>query len=388
MQHWTSTDITQAFTQRFGQAPTLLVRACGRINLIGEHTDYNNGYVLPAAIDKHLYFAIAENGTTTCRFYAADIDQTGTADLQQLVPAAQLWLTYLRGIAQQFQAAGKALRGVDVAFGGNLPIGAGVSSSAALECGFAFALNTLFDGGYTRPELAELAQRSSQQFVGIPCGIMDQFASLMGKAGHFILLDCQRLVHRYIPADFGAYELVLLNTQVHHELASSAYGERVSECQAGVAYLQQHYPKVRSLRDVLPTMLELHREGLDPIVFRRCHYVINEHYRTLRACEHLQNGQIAALGQLLFDTHAGLRDDYEVSCPELDFLVDFASRTSGVVGARLMGGGFGGCTVNIVQREAVSRFVETAQGAYYQQFGKEPTQLQVQIADGTDTYTP
>ncbi len=376
--------IRTAFIQHFKTQPHLLVRACGRINLIGEHTDYNDGYVLPAAIDKHIYFAVAENHSSICRFYAADIQQFGEADLQHITKSDQLWLNYLRGILQQFQLAGKTLRGVDVAFGGDLPIGAGVSSSAALECGFAFALNTLFDGGFSRKELAQLAQRSSHQFLGIPCGIMDQFASVMGKANHFILLDCRSLEHRYIPADLGDYEIVLLNSNVHHELASSAYGERVAECKTGVIFLQKHDVNIQSLRDVTLPMLEAHQSEMSPVVFRRCKYVVTEHDRTLQACEYLQNGQIEALGQLLFSTHDGLRDDYEVSCTEIDFLVAFAKAFTGVAGARVMGGGFGGCTINLVRREAVQDFVKKAQSAYFQEFGIELGHLEVRIADGTE----
>lgn len=376
--------IKSFFAVKFGHNPTLLVRACGRINLIGEHTDYNDGFVLPAAIDKHLYFAMAENGTSECRFYAADIEETGTADLKRLVKDKRLWLNYLRGILQQFQLSGKEVRGVDVAFGGNLPIGAGVSSSAALECGFAFALNETFQTGFTRLELAKLAQHSSHQFLGIPCGIMDQFASLMGKAGHFMLLDCRSLEHRYVPGKLLDYQLVLLNSNVHHELASSAYGDRVAECRAGVAVLQKYFPDIKSLRDAGLPMLDAHRREMGEMVYRRCKYVVTEHLRTLQACEHLQNGEIDALGQLLFETHDGLSQDYEVSCPEIDFLVDIARSFDGVAGARVMGGGFGGCTINLVQKNMTYKFIHHAKVAYAQQFGIEATDILVNLSDGTN----
>ncbi len=376
--------IKSFFTTKFGQNPALMVRACGRINLIGEHTDYNDGFVLPGAIDKHLYFAIAENGTSECRFYAADIEDTGTTDLKRLVKDKKLWLNYLRGILQQFQLSGKEIRGVDVAFGGNLPIGAGVSSSAALECGFAFALNELFDAGLTRLELAKLAQNSSHQFLSIPCGIMDQFASLMGKAGHFMLLDCRSLEHRYVPGKLLDYQLVLLNSNVHHELASSAYGERVAECRAGVVVLQKYFPDVKSLRDAGLPMLDAHRKEMGETVYRRCKYVVTEHLRTLQACEHLQNGESNALGQLLFETHEGLSKDYEVSCPEIDFLVDIARGFDGVAGARVMGGGFGGCTINLVQINVADKFIHYAKVAYAQRFGIEATDILVNLSDGTN----
>lgn len=376
--------IKRLFNAKFGQNPSLMVRACGRINLIGEHTDYNDGFVLPGAIDKHLYFAMAENDTAECRFYAADIGASGTADLEHLVKGKDLWLNYLRGILQQFQLSGKTVRGVDVAFGGNLPIGAGVSSSAALECGFAFALNELFDAGLTRLELAKLAQNSSHQFLSIPCGIMDQFASLMGKAGHFILLDCRTLEHRYVSAELLDYQLVLLNSNVHHELASSAYGERVAECRAGVAVLQKYFPDVKSLRDIELPMLDAHRREMGETVYRRCKYVVTEHLRTLQACDHLQHGEIDVLGQLLFETHEGLSQDYEVSCPEIDFLVDLAKSFEGVAGARVMGGGFGGCTINLVEKKAIDKFIHHAKVVYAQQFGIEATDILVNLSDGTN----
>ncbi|MDX1940105.1 MAG: galactokinase [Saprospiraceae bacterium] len=384
MQQGNYENIQAVFQEKFGRQARLMIRACGRINLIGEHTDYNDGYVLPAAIDKHLYFAIAENGTSTCHFWAEDIKESGEADLKNLSKGKQLWLNYLCGILQQFQLDGKDVCGVDVAFGGDLPIGAGVSSSAALECGFGWALNQLFDAGYSKPDIARVARHSSNQFMGIPSGIMDQFASIMGKANHFILLDCRSLEHLYIPADLGDYQIVLLNSNVHHELASSAYSDRVAECRAGVAILQKYYTGIKSLRDVDLTMLESHQDEVNPIVFRRCKYVINEHNRTLKACEYLQNGQIEALGQLLFATHEGLRDDYEVSCVEIDFLVDIAKDFKGVAGARVMGGGFGGCTINLVKQDLVSDFVEKAKSAYYKKFKIELEHLKVNISDGTD----
>ncbi|MBK7870543.1 MAG: galactokinase [Saprospiraceae bacterium] len=384
MQNGNHASIQAIFQEKFGRQAILMIRACGRINLIGEHTDYNDGYVLPAAIDKHLYFAIAENGTSTCRFWAEDIKEAGEADLKNLIKGNQLWLNYLRGILQEFQLDGKDIRGVDVAFGGDLPIGAGVSSSAALECGFGWALNQLFNAGYSKSDIALVAHHSSNHFMGIPSGIMDQFASIMGRANHFILLDCRSLEHRYIPADLGDYQIVLLNSRVHHELASSAYSERVAECRAGVAILQKYYTDIKSLRDVDVSMLEKHQNEMNPTVFRRCKYVVNEHDRTLQACKYLQNGEMQALGQLLFKTHEGLRNDYEVSCAEIDFLVDFAKDFNGVAGARVMGGGFGGCTINLVKDDLVNDFVEKAKLAYYQRFGIDLEHLKVNISDGTD----
>ena len=377
------TDIQQAFRAIFGKDPACLVRACGRINLIGEHTDYNDGFVLPGAIDRYLFFAAAKNHTSTCKIHALDIQESASFEINQLEKGAKLWLNYLMGIFQQFQLSGHAMEGIDVVFGGNLPIGAGVSSSAALECGFATSLNHLFQGNFSNPEIAQLAQRSSHNFVGIPCGIMDQFASVMGRADHFILLDCRSLDYRYVPCDLKDYQIVLLDSKVHHELASSEYPVRVAECRAGIAYLQAVDPSIKSLRDASLPLLESYKNKMEDKIYRRCRYVITENERLLQACDYLQKGEIKSLGQLLYQTHAGLRDDYAVSCPELDFLVDTAAGIEGVAGARLMGGGFGGCTINLVQKQAVQNFIETMLFVYKKQFGIQSEAYLYNIVDGT-----
>lgn len=376
--------VKQSFENQFNKQPTLMVRACGRINLIGEHTDYNEGFVLPASVDKYIFYAIAENHTEQCNFYAVDIQETATISLHHLVKSGQLWLDYLQGIIQQFQKAGKTVRGVDVVFGGNLPIGSGISSSAALECGFGWALNQLFAAGYSKSEIAEVAHHSSNEFIGVPTGIMDQFASVMGKANHFILLDCRSLEYRYIPANLQNYQIVLLDSKVKHELGSSEYPVRVAECKAGVEYLQHFDANIKSLRDVTLPFLESHRAGLDDKIYRRCKYVVTENARVLIACEYLEQGDIKKLGQLMFETHAGLRDDYEVSCNEIDFLVDFATAYEGVAGARIMGGGFGGCTINLVKKNQVNDFIEKAKIAYTQRFDIQLEILLVEISEGTD----
>ena len=375
-------DIVDLYEERFDTQP-LLVRACGRINIIGEHTDYNDGFVLPAAVDKYIYFAIGENGTEDCHLYAADIRQSHSFNIKKIEPGEKLWANYLMGIMQQLQNRGVLLEGVDCVFGGNLPIGSGLSSSAALECGFAAGLNTLFQMEIGLVELAQLAQRSSHQFVGIPCGIMDQFASLLGRGGQAIKLDCRSLEYEYIPLELGDYELVLINTKVHHELASSEYPVRVRECGEGVAILQQFYPEVASLRDATMEMLAAHRAEFPEVIYKRCAYVIQENGRLEEATISLKNGNMQRLGELLYATHDGLRDEYEVSCPELDFLVDFARKFDGVVGARLMGGGFGGCTLNLVSKEAKEKFLREVTKAYFRQFGIHSEYYFVRPVDGT-----
>ncbi len=380
-------DIVEQFEQEFSSHP-ILVQACGRINIIGEHTDYNNGFVLPAAVDKYIYFAMAENGTGECHLHAANLKQQHSFSIQDIQPCDKLWANYLMGIMQQLQKEGVPLEGIDCVFGGNLPIGSGMSSSAALECGFAMGLNQLFRLEKRRVELAQLAQRSSHEFVGIPCGIMDQFASLLGRQGQAIKLDCRSLAYEYVPLALGDCELVLINSNVSHELASSAYSERVSECKEGVQVLQRHYGEVESLRDVTPDMLEEQREELREPVYRRCAYVIRENERLQEAAACLSDGRLERLGELLFETHAGLRDEYEVSCEEIDFLVDFSEGYEGVLGARVMGGGFGGCTINLVHKGRKEAFLSDAVKAYRKKFDIEAVSYAVNAVDGTRVRRP
>ncbi len=372
--------VQSAFEGRFSGQPQW-VRACGRINIIGEHTDYNDGYVLPSAIDKYLFFAVAENGTDECRFLACDIHEEYSARIGELTPGPKLWANYLMGIVLQFINDGKAVRGFDCAFGGNLPIGSGMSSSAALECGLAWSLNNLFDAGYSREALAKLAQRSSHTFVGIPCGIMDQFASLMGKERQLILLDCRSLEYAYIPFDTGNYRVVLLNSRVHHELASSAYVARVQECREAAAVAG-----VGSLRDLTPDQLKACRHQLSPVVYNRASYVVAENNRVMAACAALRNGDIMELGRLMFETHDGLRYLYEVSCPEIDLLVDFARSFEGVIGARVMGGGFGGCTINLVHKNRIQDFIDQAMAYYLLHTGIQPEAYLTESVDGTELF--
>ena len=376
-------DIKGLYESRFDNPP-ILVRACGRINIIGEHTDYNEGFVLPAAVDKYIFFALAENGTSEFHFYAANIKDSFNFHLRDLAPGEKVWANHLMGVLQQFQKDGVALEGIDCVFGGNLPIGSGMSSSAALECGFALGVSNLFNLDYSRKDLALLAQRASHEFVGVPCGIMDQFASLMGRDGQAIRLDCRSLNHEYIPLDLEDCELVLVNSRVSHDLGASEYPRRVAECKAGVAILQQHYPAISSLRDVTLDMLKLHRAELEDSVYRRCIYVVKENARLQEACRCLWNGGLERLGTLLLATHEGLRDEYEVSCPEIDYLVEFASEYPGVLGARMMGGGFGGCTLNLIRKEAKEKFLKDISKAYFQQFGLQSEYYFVRPVDGTD----
>ena len=374
--------VSRQFEALTTYAPALLLRAPGRINIIGEHTDYNQGLVLPGAIDRSLFFAVRTNGTQQLRFWALDIDESAVVDLAEVKPGKSLWLNYLLGIAEQFTQRGHQLMGLDVVLGGNLPVGAGVSSSAALECGMAMTWNLLLNAGYNGSELAQLAQQSSHQFVGIPCGIMDQFASLNGVKDHAIMLDCRDLSYRKVPVAIEGCEWVLLNSKVSHNLAESAYVKMVEECAQGVAVLQQHFPEIKSLRDATPPQVEQLKEAFPGKVYQRCRYIVGEYYRTLAMIDALAAGDATKAGQLLNLTQLGLAHDYEVSCPEIDFLFAQAYRHPGVYGARIMGGGFGGCTLNLVRKDARDAFVSEALAAYEAEFGKQGEELVVHLVDG------
>lgn len=379
--------IAATFQDRFGYAP-LLIRAPGRVNLIGEHTDYNEGFVLPAAIDKEIIFAVGLNDSSTARLFSYDEDAAYTLDLTAVQPGQTHWANYLKGVVAQFQKRGLRVPGFDCVFGGNVPIGAGMSSSAAVECGLAFALNELMKTELARLELARMSQLAEHEFAGVMCGIMDQFASLFGKAGYVVRLDCRSLEYEYFPFNTSDYRLVLCNSGVKHSLASTEYNTRRQECEQGVAVLQQHYPQVQSLRDATPEQLAKHRAELGDVVYRRCLYVVRENQRVLHACQHLTEGDMAAFGEQMYASHAGLRDDYEVSCRELDVLVEIARTTPGVLGSRMMGGGFGGCTINLVEVAHVEEFIRTATTSYKEQLDLRLETYQTTIVDGVGKLTP
>ena len=381
--------LTGTFQKRYGYAP-VLVRAPGRVNLIGEHTDYNGGFVLPAAIDKEIVFAVGLNGMKTARLYSHDKGEAHEVPLdgETVRPGKLLWANYLLGVVAQFQQRGVAVPGFDCVFGGNVPMGAGLSSSAAVECGLAFALDMLLHTGLSRLELACMSQRAEHEFAGVQCGIMDQFASLFGRPGQVVRLDCRSLEYEYFPFESDAYHLVLCNSGVKHSLASSEYNTRRAECEQGVAALRQHYPQVQTLRDVTLAQLEAHRAEIAPVVYQRCRYVVEENLRVEAACQYLMAGDMAAFGRQMFASHAGLRDDYAVSCAELDALERIARAHPGVLGARMMGGGFGGCTINLVRAEAVGDFIAHATAAYQRELGLALETYQTTIVGGVGARAP
>jgi len=374
--------LQQVFRERFNKEP-LIIGAPGRVNLIGEHTDYNNGFVLPGAVDKRIYVAIAPNNTNTVNVFANQFNETYSFPLDISEPHKG-WMNYLLGVSYHIQQQGKKIGGVDVLIDGDIPVGAGMSSSAALCSAYGFALNELFQLGFSRMDLAFIGQKTEHTFVGVKCGIMDQFASLHGKKGHVMKLDCRSLEYEYIPFDFPGYKIVLVNSMVSHSLAGSEYNVRRQQCEEGVAILKKHYGDINSLRDVEPAQLLQHKDELPAIVFDRCSYVVYEKERLLAGCEALRKNDLAAFGKLMYATHEGLSKKYSVSCTELDFLVERAQPIAGVMGARMMGGGFGGCTINIVQTDAVASFTEKIQQAFHGLFKKTPDVYVTQIEDGTN----
>ncbi|MDP3149792.1 MAG: galactokinase [Ignavibacteria bacterium] len=361
----------------------ILVRSPGRLNLIGEHTDYNMGFVLPAAIDKAVYFAIAQRTDRTCKLVAADLHEEHEFTLDRIVKSEKGWPNYLMGVVDQLIKAGYNLKGFNCVFGGDIPIGAGLSSSAAIEAGLTFALNHLFNLEIDKLSLVKLAQKAENEFVGVNCGIMDQFINIFGEDQHALCIDCRSLEYELVPFDYDHVSVVFFNTNVSHSLASSEYNLRREECTKGVEIIKKEFPAIRSLRDVQPEMLESFKTKMEPLTYRRCKYVVDENERLLKACDALKVHDLESFGSLLYQTHEGLSRDYEVSCPELDFLVDETKNIPAVYGARMMGGGFGGCTINIIENEAVAEVTSLIAKKYKEKFNREATVYVTKISAGT-----
>jgi galactokinase len=373
--------ITKIFLEKFKREPSVFI-APARINLIGEHTDYNEGFVMPAAVDRHITFAIALNGTDTFNFYSLDYDETASFDLASAQPGSG-WINYLMGVIHGMNRGGFTVSGVDCVFGSTIPVGAGLSSSAALCCGFAYGICRMQGLEVSRLEIAKVAQYSEHQFAGVRCGIMDQYASLFGEKNSALLLDCKTLTHEVLPVSLGDYCIMLIDTKVKHSLASTAYNDRRASCEAGVQMLQKYYPQVYSLRDATRTMLDRHQDEMGEEVYVKCTFVVDEIARTHEAAYLLRTGDIKSFGELLNKTHWGLSRAYDVSCEELDFLVTLAEdHKDAVIGARMMGGGFGGCTINLVRKSKVDFVKGYVHDKYFATFKKEPDFYLVTLADG------
>lgn len=374
--------IRSTYVQLFGEEP-YIVRSPGRVNLIGEHTDYNDGYVLPAAIDKAIYFAIMPRDDRALHFYAADLKEEYVGNLDELIPSEKGWANYLLGVFRQFEERSVPLRGCNCVFGGDIPIGAGLSSSAAIEAGLAFALREIFQIDIDNFELVKLAQRAENEFVGVQCGIMDQYVNIFGRKNAVLHIDCRTLEHTYHPVP-SSVAIVLFDTRVSHSLAASEYNKRRMECAQAVRIIAQRYPEVTHLRDVSPEMLGTCKDDMTSVLYRRAKYVVEENIRVLAACDAFEEGDLRQVGKLMYETHKGLSKEYEVSCAELDELVELVKNNEHVYGARMMGGGFGGCTVNLVDpafAEEVSAFVRQA---FAQKYGYEPFVYRTAISAGTE----
>lgn len=353
----------------------------GRINLIGEHTDYNGGFVFPGAVDKGMIAEIKPNGTGTVRAYALDLSDYAEFGLTEEAAPKASWARYIFGVCREIIKRGGNIQGFDTVFAGDVPLGAGMSSSAALESTFAFALNELFALGIDKFELAKIGQSTEHNYCGVKCGIMDQFASVFGKAGSLIRLDCRSLEYKYYPFNPVGYKLVLVDSVVKHELASSAYNKRRQSCENVVAAIRRNHPQVEFLRDATMEMLSEVKADISAEDYMRAEYVIEEIQRVLDVCDALERGDYETVGAKMYETHHGMSKLYEVSCEELDFLNDIA-KECGVTGSRVMGGGFGGCTINLVKEELYAHFIQTAVSAYKEKYGREPKIYDVVISDG------
>ncbi|MFH6960960.1 galactokinase [Flavobacterium plurextorum] len=374
---------TAFFENSFGTKPEKIVLSPGRINIIGEHIDYNDGYVLPAAIDKVICFALEKNNSKKSKIIAIDLNEEFEIDLTQEVKLSDIvWTNYIRGVIKQLQDNGFSFEGFNCVFSSNIPVGSGLSSSAALECGMIFGIQQLFDLKIEKVDIALLGQKA-EHWVGINCGIMDQFSSVLGLENKVIQLDCNTLDYHYHNADFKDYSLVLFDSNVKHSLFTSEYNTRRIECEQGLSIIKSHFPEVKSFRNCTEEQLLSIQDKMDETVFKRVHYVVKEINRVIKACEALDKGNIEELGQLLFETHYGLSQEYEVSCAELDMLVDTAKADNNIIGSRLMGGGFGGCTINLIKKGHENEVKSKFSNLYLNTFGIELKFYDVKISNGT-----
>ena len=400
--------ITQKFEETFGSPPTFIASAPGRVNLIGEHTDYNDGYVFPVAIDKYINIAARQRTDRRVTLHASDVNDAWEFNLdapQSIPQQAPAWSHYLIGVASLLQVSGRKVAGIDAVITGDVPIGAGLSSSAALSVSATLAFLTagseLVGDRFPVPEnhkkeLAALCQRVEHEFAGVNCGIMDQTISLLGKENHALFLDCRSLEYEHVPLNLAGHYITICNTKVKRELAASEYNKRRAECERGVDILSQWIPGISSLRDIALTDFKKHEEELPALTQKRCRYVIEENTRVLEAVSVLKarNQQITEktdealiqFGNLMNASHNGLRDDYEVSCKELDLLTDIARSITGVIGSRMTGAGFGGCTVNIVHKDALETFQTRVRKEYQKQIGIEPEIYRCRVGNGAQVF--
>ncbi|MEJ5995673.1 galactokinase [Pedobacter sp. Du54] len=374
--------VKRAFVKHFKHAP-IIVKSPGRINIIGEHTDYNSGYMLPAAIDKAIYVAVSRRSDHEIHLFSESYAEMVKSSIFALTKSDKNWANYILGVADQLQKWDYKIGGFNLYITGDVPLGAGLSPSAAGACATTYALVELFSLSVPKLDIARIAQKAEQTFAGVNFGVMDQFASVFGKKGNAILLDCKSLKCQYIPLKLEGYKLVLLNTNVKHSLANSAYNRRRQQCEQGVAWIKANVSKVNTLRDVNVKMLDKYVKTKDVDVYQKCRFVVEENERVLAAITHIENGNLRGLGQAMFETHDGLSRAFRVSCEELDFLVELVKNLPYVLGARMMGGGFGSCTLNLVEAGKVNEFIENLQKAYAAEFLIKLDAYCVEIGDGT-----
>lgn len=377
-----SQKIYKQFLEKYDREP-ILIQSPGRVNLIGEHTDYNDGFVLPAAIDKMIVMAISSNNLTKIRVFSVDMEESEEFEINNLHESDKHWAKYIKGAVCEVQREGHQPRGFDVVFGGDIPIGAGLSSSAALEGAVLVGMEELFGFGLSRKQMALIGQCTEHNHVGVKCGIMDQFINLHGQANKVLKLDCRSLDYELFPFERDDIKIVLCNSKVSHNLADSEYNVRRAQCEKGMEILKKYKPEIQNLRDVHMELLQAHKDEMGEVVFRRCKYVLEENQRVHDACDDLKKNDLEAFGKRMFQSHEGLSKDYEVSCKELDVLVDIAKDQPGLLGSRMMGGGFGGCTINLVEEQHVDSFTETIRKEYKDKVGKETEIYVTQISSGT-----
>jgi galactokinase len=371
------------FISHFQIEPDALYLAPGRINIIGEHIDYNDGFVLPAAIDKYVCFSIRKSSNNKIEIVALDMNDNYSLNIDdELIPINKMWMNYLLGVLSEFKKRNIILPSFQLAFSSTIPMGAGLSSSAALECGFAFALNDLFDLKLSKKDIALIGQQSEHNFAGVKCGIMDQFASVFGKKDKVIKLDCNTLDYEYYDADLGDYGLLLFDTCVKHTHLTSGYNDRRNEVEEGIRIIKQHFPEVKNFRDCSADMIEQLKYKLGEPIYKRCHFVVAEISRVAIAANALNNKAYELLGKIMTATHKGLSEEYEVSCAESDFIVVAALNQKYVAGARMMGGGFGGCCLILLKSDSKESLIQLMTEKYKSTFEIDVKYYDVKIGDG------
>ncbi len=378
--------VVEALSTSLNSHVEIIIKAPGRINLIGEHTDYNDGFVLPAAVAQSIYFAIGKSGyATRCSLISLDFNERFDFDLTDMSPlSAASWQNYVMGVAAELIKDNRELSGFNLVFSGDVPQGSGMSSSAALECGTCYGLNELFGLGLSRIEMAKLSQMAEHHYAGVQCGIMDQFASLMGKQDYALLLDCRSLEYKYFPVGLKEHRLLLLNSNVAHSLADSEYNIRRQQCQQGVKVLQTYFDNITALRDVSMAQLEVVKEKLPIAVAKRCKYVIEENERVQRLAQALSESDLHVVGEILKEAHQAMRYEYEITCPEIDFMADYANSQPNVLGARMMGGGFGGCLLVLLEKGAEHELTADLDKVYHEKFGKNITPIDIELSEGVE----